>query len=528
MFTFNTVMKSTVNLVLIAIVFALKVVAQPCGIQQTLTSTQQSQINANAALLDSALKYENLHRIDSLSAVIKTTYGAQAGRPQDTETYYTLITNTNWLNLTNATSLSRQLIANDSMVYVNLWKTAKGMKPPLYQPHSLFLRASAELASGLLKIADKETDISRKNLYKSWAMRALDSLATMQLPNGAFPFPDLRPYGDPTFGPIIQNFMFFCGPDSVNVLQNGFIINDKNTGEFKFDAGVIANAYYEAFQYTGKQSYKNIAISIGNYLKPLKFNLNYNYNTFAALALTRAHQLTGDTSYLNRAIKNLRYCVYPGQIPNGRWVDGHNANSRYHSVIIQNLMPTIQFLPSGHPYKSKLDSMALKAVRNIVKYSNTCNSATGYRWLMKACQLNNGVIPQTLRDSVNDLIGRHINQSAINGKYLDVPTMGEYIELLGLINGLQEMTFPSGLKVNLFPNPASKHINLVYEVSGNIEVAFFLSDMNGKIVRRMDLGKKPKGSYNHLIDLADLQNGVYNLTLNVGQRKYSEKIIKVE
>ncbi len=520
-------MKNLLLFIIANFIFGIKVFGQPCGIAQILTPSQQSQINSKASLLDSALKYDNLHKIDSLSSIIKTIYGVQAGRPEDVEPFYALVNNINWLNLTNAINLSRQLIDNDSLVYVNLWKTAKGMKPPLYQPHSLFLRASAELASGLLKISDKETDVTRKTLYKTWAMRALDSLATMQLPNGAFPFPDLRTYGDPTFGPIIQNYMFYCGNDSINVLQNGFIISDKNTGEYKFDAGVICNAYFEAYQYTGNINYKNIAISIGNYLKPLKFNLNYNYNTFASLGLTRAYQLTNDTSYLNRAIKNLRYCVYPGQIPNGRWVDGHNANSRYHSVIIQNIVPTINLLPASHSFKSKLDSMARNAVKNMVLYSYNCNSATGYRWLMKALSLNTSVIQQSLKDSIKDLIGKHINQSVINGKYLDVPTMGEYLELLGLVNGLDEITFPLGLKVNLYPNPTDGISNLIYDISESTEVLISISDMTGKLIKIIDQGQKSKGTYSNQLDLSHLQTGIYFLTLKVGKKKYSEKIVKI-
>jgi len=396
-------MKNIAITLLILFACEYKINGQPCGIAQNLSPLQQSQISAIKSPLDTALKYEDFFHIDSLGTVLKNIYSTQGGLPEVVESYYTLVSNANWLNITNAILLSRALIAADSMVYVDLWKTGKGMKPPLYQPNSLFLRASAEIASGLLKIADKETDLTRKSLYQYWATRALDSLATMQIKSGpctgAFPFPDLRTYNDPVFSPIIQNFMYYCGADSVNVLQNGWIINDKGTGEFKFDAGVIANAYYEAYQYTGNINYKNIVIALGNYLKPLKFNANYNYNTFVSLGLTRAFQLTNDTTYLNRAIINLRYAVYPGQIINGRWVDGHNANSRYHSIIIQNSVPTVQLIPPINIYKSTLEMMEYKAVKNLVDYSYTCNSATGYRWLMKAYNLNSSVIPATLKDS---------------------------------------------------------------------------------------------------------------------------------
>ena len=525
-------MKNIVLTLICVLTLGFKLFCQPCGIAQTLTPLQQSQISNILSPLDSALKYENLFKIDSLSFELKNVYATQGGRPDAVEPYYALVANINWLNVTNSILLSRTLISADSLVYVNLWKAAKGMSPPSYQPNSLFLRASAEIAAGLLKIADKETDLTRKTLYQTWATRALDSLATMQIQSGpsagAFPFPDLRVYGDPTFSPIIQNFMFFCGADSVNVLQNGWIINDKGTGEFKFDAGVIANAYYEAYNYTGNINYKNIAISIGNYLKPLRFNKNYNYNTFVSLGLTRAYQLNNDITFLDRAIKNIRYSVLPGQIANGRWVDGHNANSRYHSIIIQNIVPTIQLIPALNIYKGSLDTMTYKAVKNFVDYSYNCNSATGYRWLMKAYGLNLSIIPQTLKDSIKDLIGRHINQSAINGKYLDIPTMGEYLELLSLLSGFDEITFPIGLKVNIFPNPTSGITNLTFNVSESDNIILSLFNINGQLIKSIDQGQKTKGTYSYQIDLSTFPSGVYVLTLQTNKKKYSQKIIKSE
>ncbi len=525
-------MKTSVLTIVIIFVLGLKINGQPCGVAQNLTTLQQSQINSLISPLDTALKLEDLFHIDSLSTELKNIYSLQGGRPDAVESYYTLVSNINWLNVSNALLLSRALIAADSNVYVDLWKASKGMNPPLYQPNSLFLRASAEIASGLLKIAAKETDLTRKTVYQSWATRALDSLATMQIQSGpcsgAFPFPDLRTYGDPVFSPIIQNFMFFCGADSVNVLQNGWIVDDKGTGEFKFDAGVIANAYYEAYQYTGNINYKNRAIAIGDYLMSLKFNRNYNYNTFVSLGLTRAFQLTNDTMYLNRAIVNLRYAVYPGQITNGRWVDGHNGNSRYHSIIIQNIVPTVHLIPPTNIYKSELETMSYKAVKNMAAYSRSCNSATGYRWLLKSFGLNTSVIPTSLRDSITDLIGKHINQSAINGKYLDIPTMGEYLELLGFVSGMYENTQPIGIDVNIYPNPTSGIINVVFSNYETDNVCLSLFDINGRLIKTIDQGQKIKGLYSYQIDLSQQQAGIYFLKLKTSKRSFTHKLIRLE
>lgn len=507
----------------------IQLCGQPCGIAQTLTPLQQSQINNILNPLDTALKYENLFKIDSLNTELKNAFSSQAGKPEITETYYPLTLNPNWLNLLNSISLSRTLISNDSLVYVNLWKAAKGMNPPSYQSHSIFLRASAEIAAGLLKIADKETDLNRKSLYTLWAKRALDSLATMQIQSGpsagAFPFPDLRTYGDPVFGPIIQNFMISCGADSVNVLQNGWIINDKGNGEFKFDAGVIANAYFEAYNYTGIVNYKNIAISIGNYLKPLKFNHNYNYNTFVSLGLTRAFQLTNDATFLDRAIKNIRYSVLPGQVPNGRWVDGHNANSKYHSIIIQNVAPTAQLIPSSNIYRDTIEKLTYKAIKNLIDYSYSCNSATGYRWLMKGYSLNLAIIPQSVKDSITHLIGRHINQSSINGKYLDVPTMGEYIELLALTSGINNTTFLKPY-LKIYPNPTNKISNINLNIERETEIEVFLSNIMGETIKTIDHGQKKSGILTYQIDLSSFENGLYILNLKTNMGTYSQKIVK--
>jgi Secretion system C-terminal sorting domain len=500
--------------------------AQTCGSIQILTSPQQVEINELVVQLDTALAHEDFSAIDSLNNLIKLIYGSEGGKPDAVEDYYNLVGTASWQNLTNAILLSRQLIASDSLVYVDLWKLAKGMAPPSYQPHSIFLRAPAEVAVGLLKIADKETDPNRKALYQSWATRTLDSLATMQLPNGAFPFPDLRPYDDPVFTPIIQSYLNSLGADSSLVLIDGWIIDDRNTGEFKFDAGVICNAYYEAFNYTGNIQYKNIALSVASYMMPLKMNVNYNYNTFVSLALTRGYQLDNDQEYLNRAILNLRYGLYPGQLANGRWVDGHNANSRYHNLIIHNIVPTVNLIPTSSLFKADLDTMTVKAIQNLIDYSNTCGSATGFRWLTSAYTLDSTLYSADTKSQIEDFIGRHINQAAINGKYLDVQSLGLYMELLNLLTSGIEFNFPINLKTNIFPNPFADDTNVVFELPHAQQIEVALYDNTGRIIRMLDSGQKIRGTYNYTIEGSQLPSGVYFVVLQTETEKISSRVVK--
>jgi len=513
---------------LVFILFKLQVVyGQTCGAFQSLNPTQSASINDILVPLDSALKNEDLSAIDSLSSLLKSAFGNQAGIPEAPENYFALVNNESWENLTDAISLSRVLIDLDSSIYANLWKAAKGMSPPNYQPHSLFLRASAEIAVGLLQIAEKETDASRKNRYQNWALRALDSLATMQLPSGAFPFPDLRDYSDPVFTSVIQNFINNCGADSINVLQNGWIIDDKNSGEFKFDAGVIANAYYQAYQLTGNQNYKNIAISVGQYLMPLSFNLNFNYNTFASLGLTRAYQLTNDLTYLNRAQKTLRYAVFPGQLLNGKWVDGHNARAKYQSVMIQNCVPTLAVLSNSDLYYNEIKTMTNRAVQSMTNDVYTCESATGFRWLLRGFTLNSSVISIGLKDSITTLIGRHINQAAINGKYLDVPTMGEYLELLNEFTGSISISYPIDLKVFVYPNPVSASTKLVFSLKESDLIQLQVVNSLGENIKMLDAGKKTAGTFSYDLDVQNFANGVYYFQLVTSTKKYSQRFVVI-
>lgn len=511
-----------VSVFMLILSFALY--SQNCSVTQSLTVDQEIKLKAIMSSLDSALNAENLTKIDSVSELMKSIYGSQAGLPDGNESFYNLITLSTPLGVSDFNNLARALIRKDSLIYVDLWKMAKGMKPPTYQSNSIFLRSSAEIASGLMKIAKNEPDLNRKSLYELWATNTLDSLATMQLPSGAFPFPDLRKYGDQTFSSIIQNFLNKCGSDSVLVLQNGWIIDDKNSGEFKFDAGVISNAYYEAYLNTGKLQYKNIVIAIGNYLKPLKFNLNYNYNTFSSLALTRAFQVTNDSSFLKRAIKTLRYSVYPGQIKSGRWVDGHNANAKYHSIIIQNLIPTILLMPKDDESKNKLDMMAISAIRNLTESSFTCGSSTGYRWLLSSGSLYSTLIPQSLKDSMLELTQRYINQSAINGKYLDVPTLGQCVENIELISGVQNISYLKEKGLIVFQDPTNNNINIIFNNPCNDNVNISIFDLNGKLMKCLFSQRIITGTYNIRSDLSAIQSGVYIILVRNSKNKIAQKI----
>jgi Secretion system C-terminal sorting domain len=498
--------------------------AQTCGQVQNLSSTQELEISALLPALDTALKYEVLVDIDSHSNELKLIFDVEGGIPESSESYYTLTSDTTWLNMLEALELSRILIDNDSMVYVDLWKVAKGMRPPLYLPNSIPLRSAGEIARGLLKIAYFESDTVRKNAYRIWAKRALDSLATMQLPNGAFPFPDLRVYNDLTYTPIIQNFINSCGVDSVNVLQNGWIIDDKGTGEFNFDTGVIGTAYVDANGLLLGSNYNANIIDIANYFVNVRFNRNYNYNSFGLVSMNEAQFITGDPIYSERIEKTLRYSIYPGQIISGRWIDGHNASSRYHSILIQKVAPVIEFMNIIHPEFSLIRDMNIKALRNMIDYTLSCESSTGYLWLLEAYPIHSSVLPSSLKDTMRQLIGRHIRQSSINGKYLDVPTMGEYFELIGNYLQLNEFNQNDNSDISIYPNPANESITIDFKAFHSEIEEILVVDLQGKTVYNHEKISFSQNENTTKINLTDLLPGIYIISLKTKKGIYQKKL----
>ncbi|MCU0435186.1 MAG: T9SS type A sorting domain-containing protein [Bacteroidia bacterium] len=493
---------------------AIKLVAQPCGGVQQLNTTQQLSLDSLAVLLDTAMKHEDLADIQLRCAQIETLLGNQAGIPEVAESYYTLTSNTIWASYNDALLAERYLIGQDSMVYVDLWKLGKGMLPPAYLPHSVPLRACAEQAMGLLKISNHEADPARSIAYRNWAIHALDSLKTMQLPSGAFPFPDLRTYNDPVFAPIIQNYLNALGSDSVNVLQNGWIIDDSGRGDFKFDAGIIANAFYEGWMHTGDTSYKTVCIRIGQYLRSTTFNINFNYNSFSILGLTRAWQITGDTSYHNRAIRNLEYAMLPGQLANGRWMDGHNARSVYHALMIYNTIPLLLSTPQNHPKYQIIGQLISRAVINMNVYSHTCESATGFRWLIAAQSLPFGMLTNATADSLSDYLGRYTQQMVINGRYTDIPTIGDYMRLMNVVASVAEPVSP--VRVTVFPNPASAEISVNIELLTNSQVTLTVYDVSGKCVLPPRQTAMPAGNNIATLNLETLPPGYYVLQCHTG------------
>jgi hypothetical protein len=94
---------------------------------------------------------------------------------------------------------------------------------------------------------------------------------------------------------------------------------------------------------------------------------NFNYNAFSISLLAQAFRVTGEAKYLDAALKKFRVGVAPGQAPNGRWMDAHNARTVYHLIILRALGDLRSVLPADRSAeRSELDAVAKPAIKALL------------------------------------------------------------------------------------------------------------------------------------------------------------------
>ena len=166
--------------------------------------------------------------------------------------------------------------------------------------------------------------------------RLTNGLATillrLQQPMGFFPFPDLRGKNI-RFGDMITRQM---KAGAVEV-KDGWLITADPDGGSQFDTGVCGAALLKAGLLHGNETWKQAGLRAADWALTQKCCANFNYNAFSISLLAEAFRVTGDAKYLAGALKKFRVGVAPGQAPNGRWMDAHNARTVYHQIILRGL-----------------------------------------------------------------------------------------------------------------------------------------------------------------------------------------------
>jgi hypothetical protein len=187
-------------------------------------------------------------------------------------------------------------------------------------------------------------------------------LTSLQQPEGHFPFPDLRGKNI-RFGDMI-NRQLAAGKAEA---KDGWIITSDPDGGSQFDTDVCGTALLLAGQLHHNETWRQAGLKAADWALRQKCCANFNYNAFSISLLAQAFRVTGEAKYLDAALKKFRVGVAPGQAPNGRWMDAHNARTVYHLIILRALGDLRSVLPADRSAeRSELDAVAKPAIKALL------------------------------------------------------------------------------------------------------------------------------------------------------------------
>jgi hypothetical protein len=187
-------------------------------------------------------------------------------------------------------------------------------------------------------------------------------LVNLQQPEGHFPFPDLRGKNI-RFGDMIDKQV----AAGQAVVRDGWIITSDPEGGSQFDTGVCGVALLVAGHMSGNDEWKRAGLRAADWALGQPCCGNFNYNAFSVSLLAHAFRVSGDTKYLDGAVKKFRVGVAPGQAPNGRWLDAHNARTVYHVIILRALGDLAAVLPADRgTERAEVDGAARPAIKALL------------------------------------------------------------------------------------------------------------------------------------------------------------------
>lgn len=171
---------------------------------------------------------------------------------------------------------------------------------------------------------------------------ACSILLRLQQPDGLFPFPDLRGKNI-RFGEMIEK-QIAGHPDAIKA---GWLVMVDPDGGTQFDTGVCGVALLTAGATYQRAEWTQAGRRAADWALAQPCVMNFNYNSFSVGLLAQASRATGDARYLEGAIRKAELGVLPGQAPNGRWLDPHNARTVYHLIILRSLNDLAAALPAA-------------------------------------------------------------------------------------------------------------------------------------------------------------------------------------
>ncbi len=187
-------------------------------------------------------------------------------------------------------------------------------------------------------------------------------LVKVQQPEGHFPFPDLRGKNI-RFGEMTERQL----QASTVVIRDGWLVSVDPGGGSQFDTGLCGAALLDASELHANEDWKQAGLRAADWALRQSCCSNFNYNAFSVSLLSHAYRVTQDAKYLDGAIMKYRVGVAPGQAPNGRWLDAHNARTVYHVIILRALGDLASVLPADRATeRAELDRVIVPAIKTLL------------------------------------------------------------------------------------------------------------------------------------------------------------------
>jgi hypothetical protein len=344
----------------------------------TTTNAAETQQQQRAALAEALLK-KDPDEIKNAVAVINESIGKKQGVPETPDQYTRIPFDASMLSKAEAIG---SMPAMEAYIAQNRWWRI-GIDPtklssPLREPASAiigllaFSRVSQKVTVGsqaVTPMGSEKPTLSRDN-YLDAAREAGDFLlwAQAQAGSGVFPFPaSSGNVNSAAFRSAARQLALAEKKGLVNVIKNGWAIQDDGDGGLQFDNAESGMAIFALYEATNDRKYLNAAVLSAEWAMQRPLVNNWNYNSFSVRLLARAYLVTGNKSFLDSAMQKAVLGVIPGQLTKGvnkgRWGDAHNARPTYHYIMMDSLTELINAMRKAKMEKDSATDRVLNALR---------------------------------------------------------------------------------------------------------------------------------------------------------------------
>ncbi len=134
-----------------------------------------------------------------------------------------------------------------------------------------------------------------------------------------------------------------------------------------YEGSIACVAFLKAYDMFGVAEYKNKAKLHVDYLLDVPANANANYTGFGLWAIAEYLKVATENEVEAYLCKALEYfdALHTFQLDSGMWMDEHNQEIHYHSIITRGLVNLLAVLPSDHPKYSVVRHVTYRALNHI-------------------------------------------------------------------------------------------------------------------------------------------------------------------